>query len=253
MAETKKTRSSGKKENQYFCENLSFAAKEAFKRLRTNLQFCFPDQEGCGVVGITSSHPAEGKSLTSINLCYSLAQLNKKVLLIDADMRRSSVADKLGLDARPGMSNLLMDMNNASGVLQEYVPKDESYGFYFLAAGDVPPNPSELLHSARMSRLIAGLRSRFDYIVMDLPPVGAVSDAQTVSGLVDGMLVVVRQNHTTKPLLDECVKQLKLTNTRILGFVINGAVEGASKSYSYGKYGKYGNYSSYKSYDSYYK
>lgn len=250
MAETKKTRSSGKKENQYFCENLSFAAKEAFKRLRTNLQFCFPDQEGCGVVGITSSHPAEGKSLTSINLCYSLAQLNKKVLLIDADMRRSSVADKLGLKARPGMSNLLMELNNTSGVLQEYVPKDESYGFYFLAAGDVPPNPSELLHSARMSRLIAGLRSRFDYIVMDLPPVGAVSDAQTVSGLVDGMLVVVRQNHTTKPLLDECVKQLKLTNTRILGFVINGAVEGASKSYSYGKYGKYGNY---KAYDSYYK
>ena len=116
MAESKKTRSSGKKESQFFCENLSFAAKEAFKRLRTNLQFCFPDQEGCGVVGITSSHPAEGKSLTSINLCYSLAQLNKKVLLIDADMRRSSVAEKLGLKARPGMSNLLMDMNNASGV-----------------------------------------------------------------------------------------------------------------------------------------
>ena len=251
MAETKKTRSSGKKESQFFCENLSFAAKEAFKRLRTNLQFCFPDQEGCGVVGITSSHPAEGKSLTAINLCYSLAQLNKKVLLIDADMRRSSVAEKLGLEARPGMSNLLMDMNNASGVLQQYVPKDESYGFYFLAAGDVPPNPSELLHSARMSRLMEGLRAKFDYIVMDLPPVGAVSDAQTVSGLVDGMLVVVRQDHTTKPLLDECIKQLKLTNTRILGFVINGAVEGASKSYSYGKYGKYGNYGS-RSYDSYY-
>ena len=253
MAETKKTRSSGKKDNSFFCENLSFAAKEAFKRLRTNLQFCFPDQEGCGVVGITSSHPAEGKSLTSINLCYSLAQLNKRVLLIDADMRRSSVAEKLELEARPGMSNLLMDVNNASGMLQQYVPKDESYGFYFLAAGDVPPNPSELLHSARMSRLMEGLRSRFDYIVMDLPPVGAVSDAQTVSGLVDGMLVVVRQDHTTKPLLDECIKQLKLTNTRILGFVINGAVEGASKSYSYGKYGKYGNYSSYKSYDNYYK
>ena len=253
MAETKRTRSasSGRKENSFFCENLSFAAKEAFKRLRTNLQFCFPDQDGCGVVGVTSSHPAEGKSLTSINLCYSLAQLNKKVLLIDADMRRSSVAEKLGLSARPGMSNLLMNMNGTSGILQEYVPGDDSYGFYFLAAGDAPPNPSELLHSARMSRLVEGLRTKFDYIVMDLPPVGAVSDAQTVSGLVDGMLIVVRQDHTEKPLLDECIKQLKLTNTRILGFVINGAVEGASESYSYGKYGKYGNYGS-RSYDSYY-
>ncbi len=256
MAEsgTKKHSSRKNSEFPFLCENLSFAGKEAYKRLRTNLQFCFPDQENCGVVGITSSHPAEGKSLTSINLCYSLAQLNKRVLLIDADMRRSSIASKLGLRVQPGMSNLLMDVNNAANVLQEYIPSDDSYGFFFLAAGDAPPNPSELLHSARMNRLMEGLRTKFDYIVLDLPPVGAVSDAQTVSTLVDGMLIVVREDHTPKPMLEECIKQLQLTNSRILGFVINGAVEGSSKSYSYGKYGKYGKYGSYSNYyKGYYK
>ena len=247
MADLKTGKTHTKKNDQsrFLCENLSFAGKEAYKRLRTNLQFCFTGEEDCGVVGITSSHPAEGKSITSINLAYSLAQLNKRVLLVDADMRRSSIADKLGLSAMPGLSNLLLDASNAAGSLQAYEPEDESLGFYFLAAGDIPPNPSELLTSRRMSRLINGLRSKFDYIIFDLPPVGAVADAQTVSTLVDGMLIVVRENHTTKPLLNDCIKQLKLTNSKIFGFVINGAVEGASKASSYGKYAA--------SYNSYYK
>lgn len=247
MAESKNAKNRSRKDEQsrFLCENLSFAGKEAYKRLRTNLQFCFPEEEtGCSVVGVTSSHPAEGKSITSINLAYSMAQLNKRVLLVDADMRRSSISEKLKLAPRPGLSNLLLDFNT-EGTIQSYEPEDGSFGFYFLAAGDTPPNPSELLNSSRLSRLIAGLRTRFDYIIFDLPPVGAVSDAQTVSTLVDGMLVVVRENHTTKPLLSDCIRQLKLTNTRILGFVINGAVEGASKTAGYSKYGSYGSYNSY--------
>ncbi len=247
MAESKSAKNRSRKDEQsrFLCENLSFAGKEAYKRLRTNLQFCFPEEEtGCSVVGVTSSHPAEGKSITSINLAYSMAQLNKRVLLVDADMRRSSISEKLKLASRPGLSNLLLD-SSTEGSIQPYEPEDGSFGFYFLAAGDTPPNPSELLNSSRLSRLIAGLRTRFDYIIFDLPPVGAVSDAQTVSTLVDGMLVVVRENHTTKPLLSDCIRQLKLTNTRILGFVINGAVEGASKTAGYSKYGSYSSYNSY--------
>ena len=253
MAESRKERAAQAKQREFLCEHLSFAGKEAYKRLRTNLQFCFPESEGCNVVGITSSQPTEGKSLTSINLAYSLAQLDKKVLLIDADMRRSSIDTKLGLEARPGLSNLLTDVNNTGGTIKQYEPEDGSVGFNVILAGDVPPNPSELLNSDRMDRLIAKLRTMFDYIVIDLPPVGAVVDAQTVSQLVDGMLVVLREDHTSKYVLSDCVQQLKLTNTRILGFVVNGSVDGASKGSSYGKYGRYGSYSSYSSYNSYYK
>ncbi len=251
MAESRKERSERAKQREFLCEHLSFAGKEAYKRLRTNLQFSFPENEGgCSVVGITSSQPAEGKSLTSINLAFSLAQLNKRVLLIDADMRRSSIDTKLGIDAKPGLSNLLTDVNNSGGTIKEYVPEDESVGFSIIPAGDVPPNPSELLNSDRMARLIAKLRTMYDFIVIDLPPVGAVVDAQTVSRLVDGMLIVLREDHTSKYVLEECVQQLTLTNTKILGFVVNGSVDGASKGSSYGKYGKYGYYSN--SYNSYY-
>lgn len=252
MAESRKERSERAKQREFLCEHLSFAGKEAYKRLRTNLQFSFPEGESeCSVVGITSSQPAEGKSLTSVNLAYSLAQLNKKVLLIDADMRRSSIDTKLNIDAKPGLSNLLTDVNTSGGSIKKYIPDDESIGFSVLPAGDVPPNPSELLNSDRMSRLMAKLRAMFDFVVIDLPPVGAVTDAQAISRLVDGMLVVLREDHTSKYVLEDCVQQLKLTNTRILGFVVNGSVDGASKGYSYNKYGKYGYYNS--SYSNYYK
>ena len=252
MAESRKERSERAKQREFLCEHLSFAGKEAYKRLRTNLQFSFPEGESeCSVVGITSSQPAEGKSLTSVNLAYSLAQLNKKVLLIDADMRRSSIDTKLNIDAKPGLSNLLTDVNTSGGSIKKYIPDDESIGFSVLPSGDVPPNPSELLNSDRMSKLMAKLRTMFDFVVIDLPPVGAVTDAQAISRLVDGMLIVLREDHTSKYVLEDCVQQLKLTNTRILGFVVNGSVDGASKGYSYNKYGKYGYYNS--SYSNYYK
>ncbi len=242
----RKARSLKAAQDQYLCENLSFAGKEAYKRLRTNLQFCFTEDAACRVVGVTSSQPMEGKSVTAINLAYSLAQLSKKVLLIDGDMRRASLDQKLDMDPKPGLSNLLTDTNSAAGAIREYQPKDESLGFAVLLSGDVPPNPSELLNSPRMGRLVEMMRTKYDYIVIDLPPVGAVADAQTVSKLVDGMLIVIRENHTTKYVLNECITQLNLTNSKIFGFVINGSLEGASKTSSYGKYGSYkSDYSSY--------
>ena len=159
-------------------------------------------------------------------------------------MRRASIDEKLNMDPVPGLSNLLTDTNSASGSLREYQPADESIGFQVLLSGDVPPNPSELLNSPRMGRLLDMLRTKYDYIVIDLPPVGAVSDAQTISKLVDGMLIVIRENHTSSYILNECITQLNLTNSKIFGFVINGSLAGASKSSSYGKYGSYnGNYS----------
>ena len=103
------------------CENLSFAAKEAFKRLRTNVVTRFPDGDNPGhVIGVTSSQPSEGKSTVSINLVYSLAELGKRVLLVDADMRRSSIHSKLGFPKEPGLSNLMAGDNSINAVLRKY-------------------------------------------------------------------------------------------------------------------------------------
>ena len=251
MAEQKTTRrdaANAEKQRRYLCENLSFAGKEAYKRLRTNIQFCFTEEAEKHTVGVTSAQPSDGKSTTAVNLAYTSAQLNKRVLLIDADMRKPSLDAKLGVELTPGLSNLLTEVNNVVATVKKYVPQDESLGFDVLTAGDVPPNPSELLHSERMRRLMERLATVYDLIVVDLPPVGAVADAQVVSGLVDGMLIVVREGHCSKFVMDDCISQLKLTGTKIFGFVVNGAVEGSSKSYSYGKYGKYGSYGNYGGY-----
>lgn len=218
------------------CENVSFAASEAYRRLRTNIQFCFSDGENTHVAGVTSPQPSEGKSMTAVNLAYSMAQTGKKVLLIDADMRRSSIAGKLEMDGAPGLSNLLTTLNSINDVVRRYSPSDDTKGFDVITGGDVPPNPSELLNSERMASLVAKLRGYYEFIVIDLPPVGAVADAQTVSRVVDGMLVVMRENHCTAGHLDDCLAQLKLAGTRVLGFVLNGSVAGSSKTYSYSKY-----------------
>ena len=253
MAEKKTSRreeANLEKQKAFLCENLSFAGKEAYKRLRTNVQFSFADGESSHIVGVTSAQPSDGKSTSSINLAYSMAQLGKKVLIVDADMRRSSVHLRLGIEAKPGLSNLLTDVNNVGSAVQVYEPSDGSEGFDVLPAGDVPPNPSELLGSERMERLLGKLANIYDFIVIDLPPVGAVVDAQTVSKLVDGMLVVVRENHCARSVMDSCIRELSLTGTKILGFIVNGSVAGASKSGSYKKYGSYDNkyYNSYNSY-----
>lgn len=233
------------------CENLSFAAKEAFKRLRTNVVMSFPEGDtSCHIIGVTSSQPHDGKSTIATNLAYSLAELGKKVLLIDADMRRPTVHEKLGVEKHPGLSDLTRDYNSINNALKPYKSAG-GVSFDVLPGGDAIENPSELLNSKRMSTLLETLSTAYDYIVVDLPPIGAVIDAVSISRSIDGMIVVVRENTCPRGLLNECMLQLKYVNVNILGFVINGALEGSSKKYQYGAYGSYGSYGSYGYYGSY--
>ena len=133
------------------CENLSFAAKEAFKRLRTNVMMSFDDGDAvCRVIGVTSAQPSEGKSTVSLNLAYSLSELGKRVLLVDADMRRPSINTKLGIKLSPGLSNLLGDTNSISSAIQKYYSSTSEAAFDVIPGGDIPQNPSELLNSRRM-------------------------------------------------------------------------------------------------------
>ena len=242
-------------ENLAICDGINFAASEAYKRLRTNLLFSFADKSACRIVGVTSSLRGEGKSVTSINLAYTMAQNGKRVLLIDCDMRLPTVAKKLEIEKAPGLSNLLVGVDEISKSVQRYFSEKTGDYFDVIPAGELPPNPAELLGSARMGTLLNALKEHYDYIFLDLPPVCAVADALIISKLSDGMIVVVRQDFCRTDVLREAMEQLKLVEANIIGFVYNGTEAYGGKYGKHGKYGKYGKYSRYysKNYGNYYK
>lgn len=237
MDEKKTTVEKPHKSQERVCENLSFAAKEAFKRLRTNVVMSFDEsEEKCRVIGVTSAQPSEGKSTVSLNLAYSLSELGKRVLLVDADLRRPSINVKLRIRHTPGLSNLLDDMNSITSAIQRYTSSTSDASFDIITSGDIPKNPSELLNSQRMEKLLSIVSKAYDYLIIDLPPVGAVIDAVLLTKQADGMIVVMRENNCPRGVLRDCVEQLKFANVNILGFVVNGAIEGAGKNYKYSGY-----------------
>lgn len=218
--------------------DLSFAAAEAYKLLRANLLFSLPANENkCRVVGTTSSIPSEGKTTTGINLAYSIAETGKKVLLIDADMRLPTLAKRLNLAPAPGLSNLLAGMSTGNDVLRASGLHEN---LHVICAGDIPPNPSELLGCELMEKVIASLSRNYDYILFDLPPVTTVSDGLVLSKLLDGMVVVVRRGYCDRQSLAEAMRQIQFHNVKVLGFVMTRS-QIAHKSYrKYKKYGKDG-------------
>ena len=228
-------------------DGISFAATEAYKLLRTKLQFSFADEKNCHVIGVSSALAGEGKSLSSVNLGYSLAQLGKKVLLIDCDMRRPSLASKLNVARTPGLSNCLAGHIPVEDIIQTCSSDFQSAPFQVISAGRVPPNPIELLSSAKMKELLDFLKQHYDYIVLDLPPVGEVSDAIVAAKLVDGILMVVCQNYCSRGAFAHAVEQFEFVNARILGIVMNRISESGKGYYKYGKryYRKYYNHYGY--------
>jgi capsular exopolysaccharide synthesis family protein len=221
-------------------KNLKFAATEQYKLLRTNLDFTLPEGEKCPIIGVTSANRGEGKSTTAVNLSYVLAEKGSRVLLIDGDLRIPSIAKKMEIESSPGLTDLLMGKGASMAEFQSAVLKN----WFILPSGNIPPNPSELLGSRRMETVLNELREAFDYIIIDLPPVNIVSDALSISNLITGMIVVVRESYTEKKELERCFRQLKLSNVNILGCVMNVTREGSG---SYGKYKKYRYYRYYQS------
>lgn len=217
---------------------ISFSASESYKRLRTKLQFAFSDEGTSRVIGISSALSGEGKSLTAVNLAYMLSQLDKKVILVDCDMRRPSLAAKLNIEKAPGLSSYLSGQSHMDTLIQKCGLKNEEDAFDVVAAGRNPPNPIELLSSARMERMLSKLREKYDYIILDLPPVGEVSDALAVAKSTDGMLLVVRQHYCHRTALSDCVHQFDFVDAKILGVIYNCATE-PGKGYGYGYYRRY--------------
>ena len=233
----------GEESKRTLHENLEFTATEQYKLLRANLNFTIPEDEKCPVIGVTSSMRGEGKSTTAVNLSYVLAENGKKVLLIDGDLRIPSVAKKMDIESSPGLTDLLIGKGAQMGNYQSQLLPN----WYILPSGDIPPNPSELLGSRRMESILNDLKETFDYIIIDLPPVNLVSDALSISQFITGMIVVIREEYTEKKELENCFRQLKLSNVNVLGCVMNEAKNGGG---SYRKYRRYKYYKYYRYYQS---
>jgi capsular exopolysaccharide synthesis family protein len=191
---------------------------EAFRQLRTNLQFVDVDRGAQSIV-VTSSVPDEGKSATAANLAIVFANAGGRVLLVEADMRRPRVAEYLGLEGAVGLSNVLAGQADVDDVLQRWGPLD----LWVLASGALPPNPSELLASQALVDLLDKMRSRFDTIIIDTPPLLPVTDAAVAAVRADGALVVVRCGKTSRAQVRTATQALAAVDARVLGFVFNMA------------------------------
>ena len=198
-----------------FGPNLSFAATEAYKLLRTNIMFSFPEEGKGNVIGFSSAVQSEGKSSTACNTAYALAEAGKSVLLLECDLRKPTIASKLDLNRSPGISNLLVTREDYKELVRHCTMAP---GMDIITAGDIPPNPSELLSSNRMEQVMEQLRQDYDYIIADLPPVTVVADALSMSRFLDGIIVVVGAGLTDQKLLAEALRQLEMVDVRILGF-----------------------------------
>lgn len=218
-----------------------FEYAEAYKALRTNFNFAAVDGGNRKVV-ITSTIPEEGKSSVAINFAISLTQVGKRVLLIDADLRKPSIHLYLNIKRDPE--------HNVATVLAGSAALEESIigtvqGFDVLIGGVTPPNPAELISSNAMDELLNRVLETYDYVICDAPPVGLVTDAAVLSTLCDGVIFVIRQGFAKKNMVQGAIHKLLTVKAKIIGIVMNqyDMSDASAKDYSYyGHYGKYGKY-----------
>jgi len=193
-----------------------FLIAEAFKSLRMNLRFALR-MNVCKKFIISSPGPGEGKSTTSANLAITIAQSGAKVLLMDCDLRKGKLHEFFNIKSTPGISDILSGMYNEKDVI-----RNTNYeNLQVLPIGTIPPNPTELLSSAEMERLISSLEKEYDYILIDTPPVNVVSDSLGLVMMADGVVIVVRESITSHPSIVSAIRKYDFLEAKILGFVIN--------------------------------
>jgi succinoglycan biosynthesis transport protein ExoP len=203
---------------------------EAFRALRTNVLFSSA-QEGARALVVTSTGPGEGKSMVASNLAISLAQAGQRVLLIDADMRKPKAHEIFGFKQEPGLSNVMVGSTKAS----DAVRKTTISGLWVLGAGRIPPNPAELLGSARFREFVTSLKAHFDWIIIDTPPVMAVTDSVLVANHASGVVFVVGAEMTSHHAARRAIEQLEQANAKFVGAVLN-RVDLKHNAYYYSQY-----------------
>lgn len=222
------------KEELVVATNPKEIISEQIRTIRTNLQFTSADEK-IKTILITSSIPSEGKSFISSNLATAFAQNNKKVLIVDCDMRKGRVNKIFKVSNRIGLSNLLAYKEDDEENLEDYVFKTKIDNLYVIPRGKVPPNPSELLNSQKTAKLISLLSEIFDYIIFDGPPVNGLSDSLIMSDFVDRTIVVTSLNSAPIELLESTKKMLTNVNAKVAGVIVNKVPrrKGSGKSYYY--------------------
>lgn len=202
--------------------------------LRTNMQYVSIDADKF-VCTVTSALPDEGKSTVAISLAISLALADRRVALIECDLRRPRTAKRLGLDGSTGTTSVLVGHVSLEDALQTY----RDTNLQVLVAGPIPPNPAELLQSASMEKLLRDLRNAFDVVILDSPPLLPVTDAAILTAAADGAILVVRHAHTTRDQLTHAIDRLDAVDAKALGIVVNRSpAKWVGKGYGYG-YGYY--------------
>lgn len=202
---------------------------EQIRTIRTNVEFAQVDRQLKSLL-VTSSIPAEGKSTVSVNLALAMGQTDKRVLLVDADLRKPIINRTFRISNEQGLTSLLV---NNDLQFNQVVQKSSDLNLYIMPSGPIPPNPSELLGSAKMASLIKELENHFDLIIYDVPPMNAVTDAQIMASRTDGVLLVVRNGYVRREEVRTSVDRLKTVDANVLGYVMNGVSADDSK-YSYG-------------------
>ena len=212
--------------------DVPFNYVESFKSLRTNLNF-IASTEKLNTFILTSAIPGEGKSNTAINLAITLAEDSKSVVVVDCDLRKPSLNRylKLGHNFK-GVTDIL----TGSATVEDALIQFEDLGIHVLTAGAVPPNPSEMLSSEPMKKLVEDLKTAFDYVILDTPPVSVVTDAAILGRYADGALLCVRSNYAPKETVQLAKERLTAVGVRILGVVLTGfdaKNDNKSSAYSY--------------------
>ena len=203
---------------------------EQYREIRTNIEYSNVDQNTKTIL-VTSSDKNEGKTTTVSNLAVSFANLNKKVLLIDCDLRNASIHKMFKINNIYGLTDILAK----DKAVDKCIQKTELENLYVLTAGAIPPNPAEILSSEKMKNLIEDLKNIYDYIFIDTPPIGLVTDAGALSSFIDGVVLVVKSESIEKKYLEETKKKLDAVDARILGAILN-SYKSEQKDYDYYSY-----------------
>jgi capsular exopolysaccharide synthesis family protein len=206
----------------------SSPVSEAFRALRTNIQFAAVGRE-LHTLLVTSAEPGAGKSSTVANLAVTMAQADQRVILVDCDLRKPALHTLFGLESERGLVTMMLE---EEGLEEPYLQETGVPGLSLLAAGPQPPRPSDVLSSKRMERIIEMLRERADILLFDAPPILSVTDASILATKVDGVLLVTKAGYTKREQVEDAKAQLTKVNAHIVGAVLaNADVRGQTAYY----------------------